>query len=71
MAFLVSVITSKALVSDLKVGRGVDGTWSGGVELWIWEGERASSTGGAAGVEQRQDVRRTADVAQVTPDTAS
>jgi len=56
-------------VGDLEVRGGVDGTWLGGVQLCIWQREGAASTRGAALVQQRQNVRVAADVAQVALDT--
>jgi len=58
-------------VGDFKVGRGVDGTRSGGVELRVGKREGAVPTSGTAGVEQRQDVLTAADVAEVALDAAT
>jgi len=63
--------TSKALVSNFKVGRGVVRAGPGIVQLLVGKREDAASTGRTAGVEQRPDVRAAAEVAEVALDAAS
>jgi len=63
--------TSKALVCDLEVWRGIDGARPGGVQLRIGQWERAVTTSWTASIQQRQNVRAAADVTEVALNTAA